>query len=44
MKVHVAKKLTDAEQKDLELKDLKDRLEATEEALLTLMFGGEADV
>lgn len=44
MKVHVAKKLTDAEQKDLELKDVKDRLEATEEALLTLMFGGSADV
>ncbi len=44
MKVHVAKKLTDAEQKELELKDVKDRLEATEEALLTLMFGGSKDV
>lgn len=44
MKIHIKRKLTEAEQKELELKDLKDRLEATEEALLTLMFGGEADV
>lgn len=44
MKVKVAKKFTKEEQLELvrkENEDLKERVIATEEALLTLLFGGE---